>query len=151
MFRISIHEATALSAASPPHYFLLANPTPLSIPISPSPDMSDHSASSHLNVLFEAALQDYERQTGIALAKHPLAERLQECHSVESITAVLHEQTQAFNEFRGKEKVMKLLEKVVSILCKLSASAKLGEVVHLLGMVHLKALRGSSIRLILIP
>jgi hypothetical protein len=44
-------------------------------------------ASSHLKVLFEAALQDYERQTGIALAKHPLAERLQECDSVESITA----------------------------------------------------------------
>jgi hypothetical protein len=102
--------------------------------------MSDQSASSHLNVLCEAALQDYERQTGIALAKHPLAERLQECHSVESITAVLHEQTQAFNEFRGKEKLMKLLKNVVSILYKLSACAKLAEVI---GVVHLKALMGA--------
>lgn len=110
--------------------------------------MSDHSASSHLNVLFEAALQQYERQTGMALAKHPLAERLQECHSVESITAVLREQTQAFNDFQGKEKVMKLLESVVSILCKLFASAKLGEVI---GVVHLKSLTGSSISLTLIP
>jgi hypothetical protein len=93
-------------------------------------------------------LQDYERQTGIALAKHPLAERLQECHSVESITAVLHEQTQAFNEFRGKEKVMKLLKNAVSVLYKLSACAKLGEVI---GVVHLKALMGCSIRLTLIP
>jgi hypothetical protein len=110
--------------------------------------MSDHSASSHLKVLFEAALNDYERHTGIALAKHPLAERLQECDSVECITAVLHEQTQAFNDFRGKEKVMKLLKNAVSVLYKVSACAKLGEVI---GMVHLKASMGSSIRLTLIP
>jgi hypothetical protein len=110
--------------------------------------MSDQSASSHLKVLFEAALQDYETQTGIALAKHPLAERLQECDSVESIIAVLHEQTQAFNEFRGKEKVVKLLKNTVSVLYKLSACAKLGEVT---GVVRLKALMGSSIRLTLIP
>jgi hypothetical protein len=106
--------------------------------------MSDHSPSPHLKALFEAALQHYETQTGIALPKHPLAERLQECDSVESITAVLFEQTQAFNEFRGKEKVMKLLKNAVSVLYKISACAKLGEVI---GMVHLNALRGSSIRL----
>jgi hypothetical protein len=110
--------------------------------------MSDQSASSHLKVLFEAALQSYERQTGIPLAKHPLAERLQECHSVESIITVLHEQTQSFNEFRGKEKIMKLLKNVVSILHKLSPCAKLGEVI---GVVRLKTLMGSSIRLTLIP
>jgi hypothetical protein len=91
--------------------------------------MSDQSPLSHLKVLFEAALQEYERQTGIALADHPLAERLQECDSVESITAVLHEQTQAFNQFRGKEKVMKLLKNAVSVLYKLSACAKLAEVI----------------------
>ena len=90
-------------------------------------------------VLFEAALQDYETMTGIVLAKHPLAERLQECQSIESITAVLHEQTQAFDEFRGKEKVMKLLKNAVSVLYKLSAGAKLGEVI---GVVHLNALKG---------
>ena len=109
--------------------------------------MSDQSASSHLKVLFEAALQDYETQTGIALAKHPLSVRLQDCHSVESITAVLHEQTQAFNEFLGKEKIAKLLKNAVSVLYKLSAGAKLGEVI---GVVHLKALIGSFIRLTLI-
>ena len=105
------------------------------------------SSSSHLKVLFDAALQDYERQTGIALAEHPLAERLQECDSVESITAVLHEQTQTFNEFRGKEKVMKLLKNAVSVLYKLSACTKLTEVI---GVVHLKAFMGSPVRLTLI-
>jgi hypothetical protein len=118
--------------------------------------MSDYSPSSpsYLKDLFEVALQEYERQTGIALAKHPLAERLQECYSVESITSALHEQTQGFNDFRGKERVMKLLKNVVSILYKLSACAKLGEIigmVHILGVVHPKALMGSSIRLTLIP
>src|SRR5712672_955327 len=107
-------------------------------------------SQSHLKVLFEAALQDYEGHTGIALANHPLAERLQECDSVDSITAVLHEQAQAFNQFRGKEKVMKLLENTVSILYKLSAYAKLGEVT-IIGVVHLKALMRSSICLTLIP
>ena len=97
--------------------------------------MSDQSASSHLKFLFEAALQDYERQTGIALAKHPLAERLQQCHSAESITAVVNEQTQAFNEFWEKEKVVRLFKSAVSVLYKLSASAKLGEVI---GLVHLQ-------------
>ena len=118
--------------------------SPFCLHISSSPDMSDQPVSPHLKVLFDAALQDYETQTGIALAKHSLAERLQECDSVESITAVLHEQTQAFNEFRGKEKVMKLLKNAVSVLYKLSAGAKFGEVI---GVVHIKALMRSSIRL----
>ncbi len=95
--------------------------------------------SSHLKVLFEAALKDYESQTGIALAEHPLAERLQECHSVETITAVLHEQTQAFHEFRGKDKAIKLLKNAVSVLYRLSACAKLGEVI---GVVRLNGAHG---------
>ena len=106
------------------------------------------SESPHLKVLFEAALQDYEKKTGIALAKHPLAERLQECRSVESITTVLHEQTQAFNDFRGKDKFIKSLQNAVSFLCKLSACAKLGEVI---GMVHPKPFMTCFIYLTLIP
>ena len=86
--------------------------------------MGDQSpASSHLQVLFEAALQDYEKQTGIGLVKHPLADKLQNCDSVESVTAVLHEQTQAFNDFREKDKVLRPLKKAISILCKLSSTA----------------------------
>ena len=110
--------------------------------------MSDHSALSHIKVLFDAALQDYETQTGIPLPEHPLAERLQECHSVESITAVLHEQTQDFNQFRGKEKLIKSLTNAISVLHNLSSCAKLGEVI---GLVHLKALMGSFVRLTRIP
>ena len=103
--------------------------------------MSDQSASSHLQVLFEAALWDYEKKTGIALAKHPLADRLQNCDSVESVTAVLHEQTQAFSEFRGKDRVLKPVRKAVSVLCKLSATANFGQKI---GLVRPLALTGCS-------
>jgi fungal STAND N-terminal Goodbye domain len=89
--------------------------------------MSDRPGSSCLQVLFEAALQDYERQTGIALSKHPLAEQLQNCDSIESVTAVLREQTQAFSEFRGNDKVLKPLKKAVSVLYNLSAIANFGQ------------------------
>jgi hypothetical protein len=83
-------------------------------------------------VLFEAALQDYQKQTGIALAK-PLAEQLQSCDSVESITAVLREQAEAFSESRGNDNVLKPLKKAVSVLYKPSAAANFG---HDIGLVH---------------
>ena len=85
--------------------------------------MSDQSGPSRLQDLFEAAVQDYEKKTGIVLARHPLAEKLQNCHSIESITAVFHEQTEAFSQFRGGDKVLKPLKTIVSVLHKLSAAA----------------------------
>jgi hypothetical protein len=109
--------------------------------------MSDQSGSSHLQVLFEVALQDYEKQTGIALANHPLAEQLQNCGSVESVAAVFREQTQAFSEFWGKDKVLRPLKTVVSVLYKLSATADFGQAI---GLVRPYALTGCSISLNLI-
>ena len=82
--------------------------------------MSDPSGSSHLHVLFDAALEDYRQQTGIELANHPLAESLQDCNSVESVTVILREQAQDFKEFREKDRVMKPLRKVLTVLHVLS-------------------------------
>ena len=78
--------------------------------------MSDQSGSSQLRVLFEAALEDYKQKTGIELAKHTLAERLQDCNSVESVTDIIREQAQDFNKFREKDKVLKPLKKVLTVL-----------------------------------
>jgi hypothetical protein len=89
--------------------------------------MSDQSGPSRFQALFESALQDYEKQTGIPLAKHPFSERLQNSQSVESVTALLQEQARAFGEFRGSRKMMKLLESAVSALSKLSATVSLGQ------------------------
>ena len=77
--------------------------------------MSDQS-SLRLRVLFEAALEDYKQQTGIELAKHSLAERLQDCNSVESVTDIIREQAQDLNKFREKDKVLKPLKKVLTVL-----------------------------------
>ena len=93
--------------------------------------MSDQSGSSRLSGLFEAALEDYKQQTGIELAKHPLAESLQYHNSVESVTAIIREQAQDFKEFREKDKVLKPLKKVLTILHKLPSAVNFAQDVGL--------------------
>ena len=83
--------------------------------------MSNQSESSQLRVLFKAALKDYRRQTGIELAEHSLTERLQDCDSVESVTTILCEQAQDFEDFWEKDKVLKPLEKILTVLHRLSS------------------------------
>ena len=94
--------------------------------------MGDQLQSSHFQALFEAALQEYQHQTGTILPDHPLARQLQNCDSIDSVTAVLQEQARAFSEFRGNDgKIMKSLKHVVSVLYTLSASTVLGEAIGL--------------------
>ena len=82
--------------------------------------MSDQ---SRLRVLFEAALEDYKQQTGIELAQHPLARRLEDCNSVESVADVLREQAQDLDRLREKDKVLKPLKKVLTVLQILPSAA----------------------------
>ena len=68
-------------------------------------------------------MQDYQIQTGIALASHPLAGKLQSCDSVESVTTVLQDQAREFSKFRGDNgMITKSLKGIVSVLYTLSAS-----------------------------
>ena len=83
---------------------------------SPNFDMSNQSGSSRLRVLFQTALDDYEKKTGIELSNHPLAERLQDCNSVEAVTAILREQAQDLNKFQEKDKVLKPLKNILTVL-----------------------------------
>jgi hypothetical protein len=93
--------------------------------------MSNQSGAPHFQALFEAALEDYRKQTGTKLIDHPLYKRLEKCDTVESITAVLQERAQAFLKFRGKDgKVMKSLQCAVNVLYPLS-DAFLGEAISL--------------------
>jgi len=80
---------------------------------------------------------DYKKQTGIDLAKHTLADRLQDCKSVEDVTAVLCEQAQDFNKFREKDKVLKQLKKVLTVLHLVSLAPSIAKHV---GLVRPKAL-----------
>jgi hypothetical protein len=116
-----------------PHYLPTISSQRTDIPFQshipfPTFDTGDHSGSSHLCVLFEAALKDYKQQTGIELAKHPLAERLQDGNSVDCITAILRDQAQDFKEFREKDMVLKPLKKVLTVLHRLSSVANFADV-----------------------
>src|SRR6267142_3211624 len=106
--------------------------------------MSHQSDASQFLSLFEAALEDYRKQTGTRLVDHPLNAKLIKCDSVESITTVLQEQVQAFLKFQGDDcKVIKALKAVVHTLHSLSASTLLGEAIDLVCLKALKHFPGS--------
>jgi len=93
--------------------------------------MGDTSATK-LQLLFDAALQSYEKQTGMKLIDHPLTRQLENCHSVNSIMDVLQQQARALSEFRGDNgKAMKSLKRAVDVLHALSTSTILGEGISL--------------------
>ena len=88
--------------------------------------MSDSSSAS-LQLLFDAALQSYEKQTRQKLVQHPLSKQLENCHSVDSVMNILQQQARNLTKFRGDEgKVTRSLWRVVHVLHSLSTST-LGE------------------------
>jgi hypothetical protein len=93
--------------------------------------MRGHSEPARFHQLFDSALQSYEKTTNITLAEHPLAEQLQNYHSVESITTFLQDHARKSGDFSGIDRIMKSIENIVSVLCMLSATAALGDSVHL--------------------
>ena len=120
------------------HQFLVVNSSPSSRPhFFPSCHMTHQSEPARFQILFESALQAYEKRTGLSLAQHPLAIKLQMCHTVEAITSLLQDQAQAFRDLQGIDKIMKSLETTVSILSKLSSAASLADA---FGLVRQRAL-----------
>jgi hypothetical protein len=105
--------------------------------------MSD-SESNRLRAHFESALQTYQTMTGIALAEHQLAVRLQNCDSIDSITTLFKCEARSSSDLQGSDRIMKSIESTVSILYTLSATASLGDVIDL---VYQKALMGCSVSL----
>ncbi len=101
--------------------------------------MTDHLGSAHFQALFESALQDYVKKTGITLAEYPLAVQLQSCNSVESIDNLVRGQAQAFSNFREGDRITKSIKTAVSKSNTLSATAFLGDA---FGLVRQNALMG---------
>jgi hypothetical protein len=101
--------------------------------------MADHEGSPHFQALFESALQDYVKKTGITLAEHPLAVQLQSCNSVESIDNLVQGQAQAFSNFRESDRIAKSIKMAVSKLITYSATAFLGDA---FGLVRQNSLMG---------
>lgn len=89
--------------------------------------MSDQSQSARFRILFESALQDYQKQTRITLISHPIFEQLRSCDSVESVTSMLQDQARTFSEYQGHGRIVESLGCIVSVLYTLSASTALGE------------------------
>ena len=84
--------------------------------------MTDHSGSTRFWARFEHALQAYQTTTGVILAEHPLAVRLQSCRSIDSMTAILQYEARAFSDLPASDRIMKAIESIVSILCAISTT-----------------------------
>jgi len=96
-----------------------------------------NASSSRLQLLFDAALQNYEKQTRMKLLDHPFAKQLENCHSVDSVMDILQQQARAMTEFRGDDgKVVKSLKRVVHVVHTLSTSTILGEGIGLVSLAR---------------
>lgn len=87
--------------------------------------MADQPQSARFQILFESALEAYEKNTGIKLTQHPLSMELQSCNPVGSITAFLQSQAPASGDFTESDGLMGLIKVPVWILITLSATASL--------------------------
>jgi hypothetical protein len=93
--------------------------------------MGDQSGleSSSFSVLFDSALAEYERETGRPLAQHPLAELLESCNTVGSVSDILQEKARAFNQ-SIHSRITKSLNSIVSILYALSTTTAIRNAIN---------------------
>jgi hypothetical protein len=78
--------------------------------------------------LFEAALSEYEKRAGTNLIKNELSSKLKTCNCAEDVIAVLQDQAQAFQKYRGdRGTIMIRLKQAVNVLYTLSTSRVVGQ------------------------
>ena len=94
------------------------------------------SSGTRLQLLFDTALQSYEKQTGLKLIDHPLARQLENCHTVDSVVLILQNQAPALTGFRKDGRIMRSLKRVVHVLHALSTSSTLGEGIGLVRLTQ---------------
>ena len=87
--------------------------------------MTDQPGPARFQVLFESALQAYEKREGVMLAYfgYPLLARIRTCHSVGDITTLLQGQAQAFDDLRQRGRIFESIRTTVSILTPSSSVA----------------------------
>ena len=87
-------------------------------------------SSTPFQSILDAAFVDYANQIGIDLAKHPVSDRLQTCHSPDDVLKLLEEKANEFKDYReGNRKLIDSLKPVVNVIQAFSGI--LGEVVSL--------------------
>jgi hypothetical protein len=78
---------------------------------------STATSSSAFQLIFDAALSDYSKQTGIDLASHPFAQSFQTCDSTNSIIVLFQDRSKQFQEYRdGNRRLIDCLKPVVQVL-----------------------------------
>jgi hypothetical protein len=98
--------------------------------------MAMPSESSIFESLLQSALEEYKKETNIDLVKHPLADQIERCDSVEAITQAVQGQAQAFRDFRGgNNKLITSLKNAVQVLYTISSSTV--DLGHAIGLVSL--------------
>ena len=93
--------------------------------------MSRESRPSRFRPAFDAALQEYEKITNITLATHPIAEKLNNCHSVEPIILLIQDQAREFGDVPGIDRIMKSVKNTVSVLSMLAATPALRDAIDI--------------------
>jgi fungal STAND N-terminal Goodbye domain len=84
--------------------------------------MSSIATSSNFQSILDAALDNYVKQTGIDLTKHPSAEQLQNCHSPDDVVQLFLDRESAFTEYRDKyRKLIDCLGPVVQVVHAISS------------------------------
>ncbi|KAH9967917.1 Spc7 kinetochore protein-domain-containing protein [Russula dissimulans] len=79
--------------------------------------MSSTASSANFRSIFDVALDNYIKQTGIDLTRHSSAHKLQNCHSTEDILQLLLERETAFKEYRDKyRRLIDSLRPVVQVV-----------------------------------
>jgi hypothetical protein len=89
--------------------------------------MSSATTSSvNFQSILDVALDNYTKQTGIDLTKHPSADKLQTCRSPDDVLQIFLERESAFKEYRDKYR--NLIDRLSPVVHVVHAfSAVLGE------------------------
>ena len=96
------------------------------------------SSLSTFQLIINAALADYAKQTGIDLTKTPFAEKIELSNSPEAILELLQEREKAFKEYReGDQTLIRCLSPAVKVLHAFSGI--LGEAVTLVSITYYPA------------
>jgi fungal STAND N-terminal Goodbye domain len=75
------------------------------------------SSASSVQLIIEAALADYTKNTGIDLSKTPFAAALENSNSPEAILQLLHDRENAFKEYReGNRRLINCLSPAVKVI-----------------------------------
>jgi hypothetical protein len=102
--------------------------------------------AANFQAIFDAALSDYAKQTGIDLPTHPFAQTLQNCNSADEIFNLLQNKANQFRVYRdGNRKLINCLKPVVQVLH--TVTGVLGEAASLVSPMNQLAFTIGSLQL----